>query len=522
MNQRIQIPNVTVWSCCWTTEPERIERHIRVLKYCQSIMDCKRMVFFSASPSPTPPGIDLVLIKPEARFNWNVFVNRIVPTEIRDGFAMSVHEDGFPIRPDLWSDDFLRYDYIGSPWPDNVIGNGGFNIESQKLLQEKLLVPFGSYDTHPSDVWVCRTHRLRFENRGISFAPLDLAARFSTELPTQSRPESVPSFGFHGRRDSPAKYAEGWELIRKSESQPSAELSRKSSLNMAVVYIHTTLSGQKGRDYTSRFIKSYRDNPPLLDHKTVIVLNGTKATTNIAIQYSGMPNVQFLEHDNSGYDIGGFQMAARDIPCDMMAFFGQSTYFQRPGWLVRMRDSFLKHGNAQYGAMGNRGNLHVKVWPHIRTTAFWMDPKLMNSYPDVISTPEMRHPFEHGPNCFTGWIASRGIKSWVVTWNDELLWEDWDSDPNGYSRGDQSSMLAGDRMCERPYFTPTTRQGAPSAKQEPGNRLFRREPSRPSRDRHESAIQKVAPPQGNDIRRGTGYQLSRPKPGESSPYRCWG
>ena len=32
-------------------------------------------------------------------------------------FVMIVHADGFVVHPEQWRDEFLDYDYIGSPWP---------------------------------------------------------------------------------------------------------------------------------------------------------------------------------------------------------------------------------------------------------------------------------------------------------------------------------------------------------------------------------------------------------------------
>lgn len=227
-------------------------------------------------------------------------------------------------------------------------------------------------------------------------------------------------------------------------------------MKIATVYVYPAKMGPMYECYAMRFIKCYLNFPPMLEHESIVMVNGARQSAELACLFSPLPNLRFIEHDNSGYDIGAFQHAARVVSCDMMVFFGASTYFQRAGWLRRMADAFQSHGNAQYGAMGNRGNLGVAVWPHIRTTAFWMDPKLMCGYPKTVVRPEQRHPFEHGPECFTNWVGSVGLKSWVVTWTRELLWEEWDSDPNGFSRGNQSSILAGDHLCERPYY-PTDR-----------------------------------------------------------------
>lgn len=222
-------------------------------------------------------------------------------------------------------------------------------------------------------------------------------------------------------------------------------------MKLSIVYVYAPIAGGKYEAYACRFLDSYHKNPPGTDHETIVMLNGTSETSEINCLFS-LPHTRFIEHDNSGYDIGAFQHAARECAGDMIVFFGASTYFNRTGWLLRMRAAFTKHGNAQYGAMGNRGNLSVKVWPHIRTTAFWMSPKLMNAYPKIIKRSEERHPFEHGPDCMTTWVQNQGLESWVITWEKELLWQDWDSDPNGFHSGTQRNLLAGDHISERPYY----------------------------------------------------------------------
>lgn len=230
-------------------------------------------------------------------------------------------------------------------------------------------------------------------------------------------------------------------------------------MKIAIVYVYApdNASTPGGRDcdyYLARFIESYHANPPGEEHETVIVLNGTKATSEITCLFTCFPNCCFLEHDNSGYDIGAFQFAAREFPCDLMVFFGASTFYMRPGWLIRMATVYQRNGIAQYGAMGSGAEPRYNVWPHIRTTAFWMPPELMNQYPKRVVDASGRHPFEHGKDCFTEWLKKKGVMSWEVTWNKELLVKQWGSDPNGFHRGNQSSLLAGDRMCEPPYYFP--------------------------------------------------------------------
>jgi hypothetical protein len=222
-------------------------------------------------------------------------------------------------------------------------------------------------------------------------------------------------------------------------------------MTATVVYVHPACAPQY-ESYALRFLASYAAHPPGTLHDTIIGVNGGPVTHEIQCLFASLPRVRFIEHDNSGWDIGLFQRAARQCDSDCAVFFGASTYFKRPGWLVRMMTAQQKHGKAQYGAMGNRGAPQVKVAPHLRTTGFWCPPALMNAYPHRVLSPGDRHPFEHGPACFTTWLSQQRIKSWEITWTRDLLWEEWGADPNGYHRGDQSSLLAADRMCEPPYY----------------------------------------------------------------------
>lgn len=223
-------------------------------------------------------------------------------------------------------------------------------------------------------------------------------------------------------------------------------------VKIALVYVFAGAAGPQYDDYALRFLNSYHANPPGIEHDSVVVLNGTKQTGEIACLFSPLRHCSFLTHDNSGYDIGAFQLAAKETPCDLMVFFGASTFFHRPGWLIRMANAFNQLGNAQYGAMGNQGVSIHNVWPHVRTTAFWMNPKLMNEYPHRVTRADQRYAFEHSATCLTEWLKQRGIRSWVVTWESILPCHQCDSDPNGFHHGNQRNLLAGDRLCEPPYY----------------------------------------------------------------------
>lgn len=228
--------------------------------------------------------------------------------------------------------------------------------------------------------------------------------------------------------------------------------SAEEFMKTTVVYVFPLAGAGHYLDLAIRFVAGYHQYPPGVEHETVIVCNGSPVTDEVRFLFGAMPNCKFLVHDNSGYDVGAYQHAARSNPSDLMVFFGASTYLKGPGWLKRMADAFQKHGRGLYGVMGNRGVAHVGVAPHIRTTGFWMPTELMNQYPMRVERSDQRYPFEHGSNCLTSWIYRKGLMAWVVTWSGEYQQAQWDSIPNGFHHGDQSDMLAGDKNSEPPYY----------------------------------------------------------------------
>lgn len=473
----LKLPGVTIFTMVWAEDQKWIQRAGAVLRYCEKIIECdKRILFVHQKIPPGNYPWDTVYIP---QLNWqsyNIFVNRVVPRYIQSDYVMSVHEDGFPISLELWKDDFLNYDYIGAPWSDNVVGNGGFSIESRRLLELKCSMPVEADEfSTASDRLICTSRRAWLEERGIRFAPADLAVRFSTE----QTGHGLSSFGFHGRQVQSEKYRTGWTIIRNMNLRVSqgftldrnkaVHVSRRNvppnvramvgiepaipASNIAVIYVYP-VAGGKFDDNAKRFAASYSSNMPLISHDLYIISNGSPSTATMLSMFNGI-RCKWKIHDNSGYDIGAYQMAAREIPCEMMVFFGSSTTFRKANWLERMWEAFKKHGNALYGTMGNQGDPAVNVKPHIRTTGFWMSPKLMNEYPHRIIQAAHRYEFEHGKSCLTGWVTARGLKALVVTWDGEYEWPNWDSIPNGFHRGNQSALLCRDHISEPPYYPDT-------------------------------------------------------------------
>jgi hypothetical protein len=109
--------------------------------------------------------------------------------------VLIIQWDSFILHPELWTNDFLQYDYIGAVWPhhpNTPVGNGGFSLRSVKLLEalgsEKIT------KHHPEDFCICADNKVTLESEfGIRFAPTNVAEQFAVE-----RTDWHPAFGFHG------------------------------------------------------------------------------------------------------------------------------------------------------------------------------------------------------------------------------------------------------------------------------------------------------------------------------------
>jgi len=225
-------------------------------------------------------------------------------------------------------------------------------------------------------------------------------------------------------------------------------------MKVAIVYVFPNTADAQRTEQAARFVSSYNAHKPGMDHESIVVLNGSSGggAGFATALFASLPNMRILQHDNSGWDIGAFQMAARSVPCDLMVFFGATAWFPKAGWLTRVYQASSLRGLGLFGCHGNQGDGKVAVWPHVRTTGFWMNPTLMNRYPMKVTEPHQRYPFEHGPQCLSNWIKGEGMGVWVVGWDGEYAVDVCDGMPNGFHRGDQSNLLFMDRLTMPPYY----------------------------------------------------------------------
>ena len=197
----VQIPTVTLVAVACTKVPETIA----AIKKSQAL-EFNRTILFTHE-DVQEEGIEVIKIDKLDYKGYNDFVAMKLWSFIGTDFVLLVQNDGYVTDVSKWSDDFFRYDYIGAPWPPDThyangkevrVGNGGFSWRSRKLLRAPTILGIEFTDKATGfwheDGFLCVHYRDELEKSGIRFAPVEVAAQFSTELQV---PETVESFGKH-------------------------------------------------------------------------------------------------------------------------------------------------------------------------------------------------------------------------------------------------------------------------------------------------------------------------------------
>jgi len=216
----LKLPDVTILALGST----QVKENLMSLKLSTRKIDFGAVKFIShEEPDKMPTGIQFEKIKDFGKINFKQYSEYCIYKLIEHvdtDYMLLVQPDGFVINPEMWSDDFLEWDYIGAVWPfrndafidpfgnHQRVGNGGFTLRSRKVLEVPQIedIPFevneGTFYKHMNagayneDGNICVHNRHLFKKHGVKFAPIDVAVRFSQEL---SVPEAagIKPFGFH-------------------------------------------------------------------------------------------------------------------------------------------------------------------------------------------------------------------------------------------------------------------------------------------------------------------------------------
>ena len=180
----LELPNVTL--CCFGSEKYKDQQQ-QALDYSSA------KVKFGA--------VKNIIVETNTIDEWNRAVVFDLGDYIDTDFALLIHPDGGIAEPALWRDEWLNYDFIGSPFPlptddfsyrdiNGVIQRVGnsVSLRSKKLLQlpKKLGMewkPFHGFFNE--DGYISVNMRHVFEEHGCRFAPYEEALIFGRETPLE-------------------------------------------------------------------------------------------------------------------------------------------------------------------------------------------------------------------------------------------------------------------------------------------------------------------------------------------------
>ena len=127
---------------------------------------------------------------------WNRKIIYDLPKYVDTSHALLIHQDGYVIHPELWRDEWLDLDYIGSPWPlptDDYsyrdewgqivrVGNG-VSLRSKKLMDLIATRPMVyHYNNNNEDSQICCWNRQWLISQGCKFATFEQALHFGKEV----------------------------------------------------------------------------------------------------------------------------------------------------------------------------------------------------------------------------------------------------------------------------------------------------------------------------------------------------
>ena len=142
--------------------------------------------------------------------DWNRVVIYDLPKYVETSHALFLHADSHVIHPELWDNDWLGLDFIGSPWPEprwkgefedtlgrvQRVGNS-VSLRSKKLMDLVATQPMEEhYGNNNEDGQICIWLRAWLEDQGMQFATFWQALSFGREH-TMSENKDIKTFLFH-------------------------------------------------------------------------------------------------------------------------------------------------------------------------------------------------------------------------------------------------------------------------------------------------------------------------------------
>jgi len=127
--------------------------------------------------------------------DWNEYIIYHLKDHFNTSHCLLIHADGYVISPEMWKDEWLQYDYAGSPWPLPIddfsyrdeegelqrVGNS-VGLRSKKLCELIATRPWKSYYGNSNEDGFISCHNRKWlESQGCKFMPFEEALLFGRE-----------------------------------------------------------------------------------------------------------------------------------------------------------------------------------------------------------------------------------------------------------------------------------------------------------------------------------------------------
>jgi hypothetical protein len=194
-SEKLDLKNVT----CILIDGEDPDVAAAVLTSCGEKCNFHDIILFSYErPKEEKYEYNFVQIDKLTLSGYNKFLVSELHKYLKTDYCLVTQWDGFILNPNAWREEFLNYDYVGAAWhhhgfpEEYLVGNGGFSLRSKKYLET--IAQFDYDGSIIEDIFCCRKNRELLIDKGIKFAPVNVADQFSVE-----DAEYNNQFGFHGK-----------------------------------------------------------------------------------------------------------------------------------------------------------------------------------------------------------------------------------------------------------------------------------------------------------------------------------
>lgn len=175
--------------------------------------------------------IDYRLVEVEnwpSKLDWCRFMWHGVPQYVHTRHMLLMQWDAGIWDTSMWREEFLSYDYVGSPWwyKTKNVGNSGFALKSTRLARY-MRDNRGKFplDVDIEDDQLCRKYRPELEKIGFTWAPDAIAHDFAFECARPS--ETSRHFGYHAMFNWPYVLDRD-DLMRRLELATRSQYIRES------------------------------------------------------------------------------------------------------------------------------------------------------------------------------------------------------------------------------------------------------------------------------------------------------